>query len=144
METILTDADDNTINIGEEHDIRKSGKILRRIGINTYMDKNQGAGILMCKKQHWLNHKKLFNDDSDHYTVEQIQHTEIIKNSKTFLRKINLTNYTISGNAKLKINPCKYHTATHYKSLKISHVPDQLYHTTIIRLKKHTIWQAEL
>ena len=57
METILTDADDNTINIGEEHDIRKSGKILRRIGINTYMDKNQGAGILMCKKQHWLNHK---------------------------------------------------------------------------------------
>ena len=70
--------------------IRSLGKDLKEISVSTYMDKNDGAGITMCKKLHWMNQKATFNDDTDHYEISNLNNTQILSHMKKFYQKMKL------------------------------------------------------
>ena len=51
------------------------------------MDKNAGAGILMCKRHHYNITKATFYDDTDHYKHTHKNKSEIMEDFPKFHEK---------------------------------------------------------
>ena len=70
-----------------EREIRNFAKITHPHAVTTYLDKNGGAGIVMCKKHHYNINKKTFNDDIDHYDHIEVNEFEIMDKFQKFHSK---------------------------------------------------------
>ena len=76
--------------IPSEKSIREFKRDIHKCAIVTYLDKNAGAGILMCKKHHYEITKKSFCDDPDHYEKTGLTTTEVMGKFEDFHKKNNL------------------------------------------------------
>ena len=67
-----------------EQRLRNFTRELHKCAVTTYMDKNAGAGILMCKKRHYNITKATFYDDTDHYKHTHKNKSEIMEDFRKF------------------------------------------------------------
>ena len=70
-----------------EQRIRNFTRELHKCAVTTYMDKNAGAGILMCKRHHYNITKATFYDDTDHYKHTHKNKSEIMEDFQKFHEK---------------------------------------------------------